>query len=80
MTQTPVRNRAKDRLDSDLHIGDFAAAMRSLDLTKVSPENRNAAIREHLTRIMAMHVTSSAARTQLGEALVMNAATKAAQS
>jgi len=47
-----VKNHEKDRLTSNISLEDFAKAMSQLDLDSVAPEKRQAAVLDHLMRIM----------------------------
>ena len=47
-----VTNKQKDALPADLTLNELGKAMSQIDLTSVSPHQREKAIFDHFTRIM----------------------------
>jgi len=52
-----VRNRANDSIESTITKEQLGQAMSQLDLSSVSPENRQSAVMDHLMAVMAETVT-----------------------
>ena len=64
-------------LPSDISLGDFAQAMREMDLSTVPPERRGYAIRAHVLKIASRHLDDRQLRQEIAvshfDHLVQNA-------
>jgi hypothetical protein len=63
-------------LPSNLTLHQFAEAMKALDLAKIPREHRNAALMDHLARIMASTIHDRARAQELAGALLARARTR----
>lgn len=63
-----ILNPEGDAKPSTLTTEEFGRAMSRLDLSSIPPENRPAAIREHLARIMIGSIIDPETRHQLARA------------
>lgn len=67
-----VHNRETAAHPSTLTPEEFGRAMARLDLSSIPPEHRPAAIREHMTRIMAGSIIDPSVRYKLAVAATSN--------
>jgi len=63
-----IRNNEKDRHETGITIHDFGRAMAALDLSAIPPENRNAALMDHLAGVMSKTIKDPDISRQIGAA------------
>lgn len=71
-----VINREKQRLSSNLTLQELGQAMKSLNLADLPPENRRAALADHLAMIMIDSIHDRQKAVELASARVMHRASR----